>query len=56
MHMRLKFVFKWALHFSTLVLKLFNSGIKIFQATIINATLWTSLLLNASPPVRHTYF
>ena len=23
---------------------------------IVNVTLWTSLLLNASPPMRHTIF
>ena len=33
------FVFKWAVHFITLAVKLFNSGSKFFQAIIVNATL-----------------
>ena len=56
MHMHLNLVFKRALHFSTLAVKLFNSGTKLFQDIIINATLQASLLLNASPPVQHTHF
>ena len=38
MHMHLTFVFKLALHFSTLVIKLFNSSTKLFPAIIINDT------------------
>ena len=38
MHTHLNFVLKRALHFSTLVIKVFNSGIKLFQTIIINAT------------------
>ena len=38
MHTHLNFVFKWALHFSTLVMKVFNSGTKLFQAIIIDVT------------------
>jgi len=34
MHAHLKFVFKWALHFSALAITHFNSGTKLFQATI----------------------
>ena len=30
MHMHLKFCFKQALHFSTLAIKLFDSGTKLF--------------------------
>ena len=56
MHMHLNFVFKWALHFSTLKIKLFNSGAKLFQALIVDATLRTNLYLNASPPVRLSHF
>ena len=33
-----------------------DSSTKLFYAVIINATLWTSLFLNASPPLRHTHF
>ena len=35
----LTFVFKWAVHFCKLAVKLFNSGTKLFQAIIVNATL-----------------
>ena len=51
MDTHLTFAFKWAVHFSTLAVKLFNSSTKLFQALIVNATLRTSLLLNTSPPV-----
>ena len=39
MYAHLNFVFKWALHFSTLTIKHFNSGTKLFKAIIVNATL-----------------
>ena len=39
MHTHLNFVFKLALHFSTLAIKLFNSGTKFLLAIIVNATL-----------------
>ena len=39
MDTHLTFVFKWAVHFSTLAVKLFNSSTKLFQAIIVNATL-----------------
>ena len=51
-----KFCFKWALYFCTLAIKFFNNVTKFFQAGIATTTLQTSLLLNASPPVRHTHF
>ena len=38
-HTCLNFAFKWALDFSTLSIKLFNSGAKLFQAMIINTAL-----------------
>ena len=47
MHTHLNFAFERALNFCPLVIKLFNSGAKLFQAIIINAPLRTSLLLNA---------
>ena len=56
MHTHLNFAFKRALNFRPLVIKVFNSGTKLFQAIIINAPPRTSLLLNASLPVRHTHF
>ena len=34
----LNFAFKKAFHFSTLAIKLFNSGMKLFQAGIATAT------------------
>ena len=55
-HMHLKIVLKWAVHFSTLAITRFSSAKKLFQAAINTATLRASLLLNASPPVRHTHF
>ena len=54
--MHLNFAFKRALHFSTLAIKVYSSGTKLLQAIIIIATPRTSLLLNASPPIRHTHF
>ena len=39
MHMHLNFAFKRALHFSILAIKLFNTGTKLFQAIMVNATL-----------------
>ena len=39
MDMHLNFTFKRALHFSTLAIKLLNSGTKLFQAEIAIATL-----------------
>ena len=35
----LNFIFKWSLHFSTFAVKLFDSGIKLFQATVAIAAL-----------------
>ena len=45
--MHLTFIFKWAVHFSTLAVKLLTA----VQTIIVNATLLTSLLLNTLPPV-----
>ena len=56
MHTHLNFAFKQFLNFSLLVIQLFNSSIKLFQAINNNVPLRTSLLLNASSPVRHTNF
>ena len=39
MHTHLYFVFKQALHYSTLAIKLFDSSKKLFQAINVNATL-----------------
>ena len=38
-HTYLEIVFKWALNFSTLAIKRFNSSTKLFQATINTETL-----------------
>ena len=38
-HIDLNFVFNWALHFSISAITRFNSGTKLFQATINTATL-----------------
>ena len=38
-HVHLKFIFKPALHLSTLAIKLINSCAKIFQTAIATATL-----------------
>ena len=51
----LNFTFKGALYFSTLAINLFNSGTMLFSAAIANATLQTSLCLNALPPTRHAH-
>ena len=39
MQTHLRCAFKRALHISTLAIKLFSNGIKLFQAIITNATL-----------------
>ena len=44
-HTNLILLFKLALYSSTLVIKLFNSSIKLFYAKILTVTLWASLLL-----------
>ena len=52
--MYLKFAFKRALHFSKLAIKLLTVVQSCFKpCVIVNATLWTSLLSNASPSVWH---
>ena len=56
MHTHLKIVFKWVLHFSTLVATRFDSSKKLFQAAINTTTLQASILLNVLPPARHTMF
>ena len=52
MHMHLNFDIKWALHFSTLAIKLFNSDTKLLKLL----TQHHKPGINASRPVRHTAF
>ena len=56
MYMHLNFVFKQALYFSTLAIKLLNSGRKLFQIAINTITLRASLLLKASSHIQYTHF
>ena len=56
MHTHLNFKFKPALYSSTVVITLFNSSTKLFQAEIITVTQKTSLPINASSPVWHAHF
>ena len=49
-------LFKPALYSSTLVIKDFESSIKLFYAEILTITLLASLLLKASQPERHAHY
>ena len=44
MHTHLNFAFKRALYFSTLAIKLFNSGTKLFLAIIVNEPFFFKML------------
>ena len=56
MHTHLNFKVKPALYSSTVVITLFNSNTKLFQAEIITVKQEASLPLNASLLIRHTHF
>ena len=55
-HTHLNFKFKAALYTSTLVITLFNSSTKLFEAEIITVTQEVSLPINTSSTLRHTQF